>query len=120
MTLQLNDSITEQRVAKAISKIPISLRPDKKQFLISAVNSYIDVLVKEKVIPSVWETDRDPNLHLQYQVKEIDGYWFCLSGSSIYKNISDVNLTPIPFCINAGGVGFFLLISNSSQKKPIL
>tara|TARA_B100001250_G_scaffold409625_1_gene434354 strand:+ start:1430 stop:1591 length:162 start_codon:yes stop_codon:yes gene_type:complete len=53
MTLQLNDSKTEARVAKAISKIPISLRPDKKQFLISALNSYIDGLVSEKVIPSV-------------------------------------------------------------------
>ena len=77
MTLQLNDSKTEARVAKAISKIPISLRPDKKQFLISALNSYIDGLVSEKVIPSVWKTESNPNLHLQYQVKDIDGYWFC-------------------------------------------
>ena len=53
MTISVNSGATEQRVNKAILKMPLTLRPNMKQFVDTAVNAYIDSLVREKVIPSV-------------------------------------------------------------------
>ncbi len=53
MTISVNSGATEQRVNKAILKMPLTLRPNKQQFVETAVNAYIDSLVREKVIPSV-------------------------------------------------------------------
>ncbi len=47
------DSKTEARVNKVLTKMPKTLITSSKQFVTTAVNSYIDNLIKEKVIPSV-------------------------------------------------------------------
>tara|TARA_B100000700_G_C14365296_1_gene543364 strand:- start:19 stop:180 length:162 start_codon:yes stop_codon:yes gene_type:complete len=52
MTISINNGVLEARVNKAISKMPLTLRPSKQQFVEGAVNSYIDALVRDKVIPS--------------------------------------------------------------------
>ena len=48
MTISVNSGATEQRVNKAILKMPLTLRPNKQQFVDTAVNAYIDSLVREK------------------------------------------------------------------------
>ena len=51
MTISFTNGTTEARMKKALSKMPPSLRPDQKEFVDRGLNSYIDSLVKDKVIP---------------------------------------------------------------------
>ena len=44
------DYEVERKMKKAISKFPSTIRPTEKQFIAAAVNTYIDVLVKERII----------------------------------------------------------------------
>ena len=53
MSINITNSKVEARMDKAIKHFPTSLRPSKSDFVARAINSYIDVLVKEKVIKSV-------------------------------------------------------------------
>ena len=48
--ISLNDFNIERKIDKAISKFPMSVKPTKQEFIKSAVTSYIDLLIKEKII----------------------------------------------------------------------
>ena len=43
------DYEVERKMKRAISKFPSTIRPTDKQFISQAVNTYIDVLVKERM-----------------------------------------------------------------------
>ena len=53
MTISVTNHQVETRMNKCIQKIPVSLRPDKKEFLKSAINNYIDELVRQRVVSNV-------------------------------------------------------------------
>ena len=53
MTISFTHSQTETRMNRCIQKIPVSLRPDKQDFLKSVINNYIDELVRERVVSNV-------------------------------------------------------------------
>ena len=53
MSLVISDYEVERKVKRAISKMSSTIRPTEKEFLSRAVNSYIDKLVKERVIRSM-------------------------------------------------------------------
>ena len=53
MTISFTHSQTETRMNRCIQKIPISVRPDKQDFLKNAINTYIDNLVRERVVSGV-------------------------------------------------------------------
>ena len=44
------DYEVERKMKRAISKFPSTIRPTDKQFISQAVNTYIDTLVKERII----------------------------------------------------------------------
>ena len=50
MTISVTNHQVETRMNKCIQKIPVSLRPDKQEFLKSAINNYIDELVRQRVV----------------------------------------------------------------------
>ena len=52
MSLVISDYDTERKVKRAISQMN-NIRPTEKEFLSRAVNSYIDTLVKERIIRSI-------------------------------------------------------------------
>ena len=51
--MNFTNSKVEARMNKAIQHFPQYLRPTKHDFIAKAINNYIDVLVREKVIKSV-------------------------------------------------------------------
>ena len=51
MTISINNQKVETRLNKCLQKIPVALRPDKKQFVEDAINHHIDSLMKDKIIP---------------------------------------------------------------------
>ena len=53
MTISFTHSQTETRMNRCINKIPISLRPDKEEFVRNAINNYIDELLKQRVVSNV-------------------------------------------------------------------
>ena len=53
MTISINNGKIEARLTKALSKIPLPLRPSKQEFVETALNSYVDALVQSKAIPPV-------------------------------------------------------------------
>ena len=50
MGINVNDYEAERKMKRAISKFPSTIRPTEKQFISAAVNTSIDVLVKERII----------------------------------------------------------------------
>ncbi len=50
MTISVTNHQVETRMNKCIQKIPVSLRPDKQEFLKSAINNYIDKLVRKELL----------------------------------------------------------------------
>ncbi len=54
MGIQVNDFEIERKVNRAISQFPASIKPTKQQFMANAVTAYIDTLVKERIIRSMW------------------------------------------------------------------
>ncbi len=53
MTISVTNHQVETRMNKYIQKIPVSLRPNKQEFLKSAINNYIDELVRQRVVSNV-------------------------------------------------------------------
>ena len=53
MSLVISDYEVERKVKRAISQMNKNIRPTEKEFLSRAVNSYIDTLVKERIIRSI-------------------------------------------------------------------
>ena len=47
------DYEVERKMKKAISKFTSTIRPTDKKFISQAVNTYIDTLVKERIIRSM-------------------------------------------------------------------
>ena len=48
--ISLNDYEVERKINHAISKFPSTLKPTKQQFLSNAVDTYIKLLRKERII----------------------------------------------------------------------
>ena len=53
MSIHVNDYEVERKMKRAISMFPSTIKPTEKQFIAKAVNSYIDTLVKERIIRSI-------------------------------------------------------------------
>ena len=53
MSINVNDYEVEQKMKRAIRKFPSTIRPTEKQFISAAVNTYIQTLVKERIISSI-------------------------------------------------------------------
>ncbi len=53
MSIQINDFEVERKVNRAIQKMKPVVRPTKQQFIANAVTTYIETLVKERIISSM-------------------------------------------------------------------
>ena len=53
MTVSFTHSQPETRMNRCMQRIPTAIRPDKQEFLKNAINSYIDELVRTRVVSNV-------------------------------------------------------------------
>ena len=53
MSVDFTDMRTETRMNRCIQRIPTAIRPDQKEFIKNAINSYIDELVRTRVVSNV-------------------------------------------------------------------
>ena len=53
MSISITNHQVETRMNKCIMKIPLGVRPDKQEFIKTAINNYIDELVRQRVVNNV-------------------------------------------------------------------
>ena len=53
MIFSFTHSQTETRINMCMHRIPTAIRPDKQDFFKNAINSYIDELVRTRVVSNV-------------------------------------------------------------------
>ena len=53
MTISFTHTQTETRMNRCMQRIPSAIRPDKNEFIKNAINSYVDELVKTRVVSNV-------------------------------------------------------------------
>ena len=57
MTVSFTHSQTETRMNRCMQRIPTAIRPDKQEFLKNAINSFIDELVRTRVVCNVYKEE---------------------------------------------------------------